>query len=64
MALIHHLHPREFFWVGDNYIDKLFGTSLLKTTIAQKKSPDTLPPQWSHDIYLFNQFRKPYLIYP
>tara|TARA_A100001015_G_C15042732_1_gene740915 strand:- start:4170 stop:5477 length:1308 start_codon:yes stop_codon:yes gene_type:complete len=64
MALIYHLHPREFFWVGENYIDKLFGSSLLKTTIAQKKSPDTLPPQWAHDIYLFNQFRKPYLIYP
>lgn len=64
IMLIHHLHPREFQWTGDGYIDKLFGSDLLRTLTAQNKSPEMLPPQWVHDVYLFNQFRQPYLIYP
>ena len=64
IMLIHHLHPREFQWTGDGYIDKLFGSDLLRTLTAQNKSPEMLPPQWVHDGYWFNQFRQPYLIYP
>jgi len=64
IALIHSLHPREFRWNGDGYIDRLFGSDLLRTSIAQKKSPEMLPAQWAHDVYMFNQFRQPYLIYP
>ena len=64
IMLIHNLHPREFQWIGDGYIDKLFGSNLLRTVTAQSKHPEMLPPQWAHDVYLFNQFRQPYLIYP
>tara|TARA_B100000686_G_scaffold347198_1_gene435379 strand:+ start:858 stop:2165 length:1308 start_codon:yes stop_codon:yes gene_type:complete len=64
IMLIYNLHPREFQWIGDGYIDKLFGSNLLRTITAQGKSPEMLPPHWTHDINLFNQFRQKYLIYP
>tara|TARA_A100001037_G_C15127951_1_gene627242 strand:+ start:78 stop:1502 length:1425 start_codon:yes stop_codon:yes gene_type:complete len=63
IMLINHLHPREFQWKEDGYIDKLFGSNLLRVTSAQKKPPDHLPAQWVHDVYKFNEFRQPFLIY-
>ena len=63
MLLINQLHPREFQWEANDYIDKLFGSNLLRLLAAQKKPPDHLPAQWVHDVYKFNQFRQPYLIY-
>ena len=63
IMLINQLHPREFQWKADGYIDKLFGSDLLRLLAAQKKSPDYLPSQWVHDVYKFNEFRQPFLIY-
>ena len=57
------MHPREFQWKENGYIDKLFGSDLLRLLAAQKKSPDYLPPQWAQDVYKFNEFRQPFLIY-
>ena len=36
LSLINSLHPREFHWANDNYIDKLFGTDMLRIAISQK----------------------------
>jgi uncharacterized protein YbbC (DUF1343 family) len=63
IMLINQLHPLEFQWKADGYIDKLFGSDLLRLLAAQKKSPDYLPSQWVHDVYKFNEFRQPFLIY-
>lgn len=57
------LYPREFQWTGDGYIDKLFGTSLLRTFTAQDKPVDFLPPQWTHDVGRFSEFRQKFLLY-
>ena len=63
MLLIERLHPREFQWEQDDYIDKLFGTNDLRVVAAQKKPPDHLPALWAKDVYEFNDFRQPFLIY-
>ncbi len=63
LILIQQLHPLEFRWEDNNYIDKLFGTKELRIIAAQKKSPDHLPAIWYQDVYKFNEFRKPFLIY-
>ena len=63
MFLIERLHPREFQWEKDDYIDKLFGTNDLRIVAAQKKPPDHLPALWAKDIYEFNDFRQSFLIY-
>ena len=63
LILIQQLHPREFQWEKNDYIDKLFGTNELRIIAAQKKTPDHLPPIWLKDVYKFNEFRKPFLIY-
>ncbi len=63
ILMIHQLHPREFQWKSDGYIDKLFGSDLLRLLAAQKKPPDHLPAQWGHDVNKFNEFRQPFLLY-
>ncbi len=63
MILAHQLYPRQFQWIHDNYIDKLFGYNLLQTFAAQGKTADYLPPQWMHDVIRFNKFRQKFLLY-
>jgi uncharacterized protein YbbC (DUF1343 family) len=63
MLLIHQLHPREFQWEGDGYIDKLFGSNDLRIIAAQKKPPNHLSAIWAQDVYKFNEFRQTFLIY-
>tara|TARA_B100001248_G_scaffold78314_1_gene56542 strand:+ start:160 stop:1467 length:1308 start_codon:yes stop_codon:yes gene_type:complete len=63
MLLIERLHPREFQWEKDDYLDKLFGTNDLRVIAAQKKPLDHLPALWAKDVYEFNDFRQSFLIY-
>ena len=63
LFLINQLHPREFQWEKDGYIDKLFGTNELRIMAAQKKPASHLPAIWSQDIYKFSEFRKQFLLY-
>ena len=37
MLLIHQLHPRQFQWKDNGYIDKLFGSDVLRLIASQKK---------------------------
>ena len=36
MLLIERLHPREFQWEKDDYLDKLFGTNDLRDCCSEK----------------------------
>ena len=63
MLLIYQLHPRQFQWKDNGYIDKLFGSDILRVIASQKKDNDQLSPHWSKDISQFYEFRKPYLLY-
>ena len=63
ITLISQLHPREFSWEKQGYIDKLFGSNLLRLFIAQQKPPDYLSPQYMHDEIEFSKFRKTFLLY-
>lgn len=58
-----YLYPREFQWASDNYIDKLFGSNILRTFTAQGKPADYLPPLWFHDILRFSEFRQRFHLY-
>ena len=63
LILMQQLHPREFQWEENDYIDKLFGTNELRIIAAQNKSPDYVPSLWLQDVYKFYEFRKPFLLY-
>ena len=63
MLLIQRLHPREFQWEKDDYIDKLFGSNELRILSAQNKPIDHLPAIWAKDVYKFSEFRQSFLIY-
>ena len=63
LILMQQLHPREFQWEKNDYIDKLFGTNELRISAAQNKSPDYIPSLWLQDVYRFYEFRKPFLLY-
>lgn len=63
IILSSRLYPLEFEWEGDGYIDRLFGTSLLRTFTAQDKPVDFLPPQWTRDVARFSEFRQKFLLY-
>ena len=63
MTLISQLHPREFRWESNGYIDKLFGSNQLRLFVAQRKPPDYLSPQYMHDEIEFSKFREPFLLY-
>jgi len=63
IALIERLHPREFRWAANGYIDKLFGSNQLRVFIAQKKPPSHFSPQYMHDEIEFSKFRNKFLLY-
>ena len=63
ITLISHLHPREFRWESNGYIDKLFGSNQLRLFVAQRKPPDYLSPQYMHDEIEFSKFRETFLLY-
>ena len=63
ITLTDQLHPREFQWIGQGYIDKLFGSDMLRVFVAQKKPPAYLPPRWMHDELKFSEFRQRFLLY-
>ncbi len=63
ILLIHQLHPRQFQWKENGYIDKLFGSDILRVVASQKKSSDQLSPNWQKDVFRFLDFRKPFLLY-
>lgn len=63
LTLLYRLYPQEFHWLEGDYAEKLFGTSLLRIFIAQRKNPDYLWPQWQKDLVKFDRFRKRFFLY-
>jgi uncharacterized protein YbbC (DUF1343 family) len=63
LATISRHYPRRFRWVGDNYIDKLYGHDYLRIFIAQERDIMKLPATWSKDVINFSKFRERYLLY-
>ena len=63
LNLIYQLHPKELKWEGNGYIDKLFGSDLLRILIAKNKSYYDFTPHWMKDQLKFSQFRERFLLY-
>ena len=63
MILIQKLHPHQFKWADNDYIDKLYGTNDLRIISAQGKSSENLPAIWARDVYEFSEFRSKFLMY-
>ena len=63
MIIAYQLYPRQFEWIHNNYINKLFGHNLLTAFAAQGKTPEYLPPQWVMDVIRFSEFRERFLLY-
>ena len=63
LSIISHHYPRRFRWIGDNYIDKLYGHDYLRIFIAQERDIMKLPATWSKDVINFSKFRENFLLY-
>ena len=63
LSLTANLEPRRFKWVGNNYVDKLYGHNYLRLFIAQERDIRKLPATWSEEVIRFNQFRQKFLLY-
>jgi len=63
IILMERIHPREFQWIGNGYVDKLYGSNFFRIFAAQKKPPSHLPLMWMHDVLKFSTFRNAFLIY-
>ena len=56
-------HPNEFKFLDTNFIDKLYGSNLLRKAIEEGRSIDQLFSNYFYDKELFISKQKKYLIY-
>ena len=56
------LNPNDFSF-RESSIDRLYGTSNLRTMLTKGFSPNEIMNTWKQDLEKFNQIRKKYLIY-
>ncbi|MGD1222894.1 MULTISPECIES: exo-beta-N-acetylmuramidase NamZ family protein [Streptomyces] len=52
-----------FAWRSDNWIDKLTGSTLVRTRIDAGASADEVVAAWQDELKAFRQMRKEYLVY-
>ncbi|NUP23256.1 MAG: DUF1343 domain-containing protein [Streptomyces sp.] len=52
-----------FAWRSDNWIDKLTGSTLVRTTIDAGASTDEVVAGWQQELAAFRRMRKEYLLY-
>ena len=57
------LHPDEFIFLETNFIDKLYGSKILKSNILSNESLETLFISWQEDKAKFSPIRERYLLY-
>ena len=57
------LYPNDFKWDNNLFIDKLFGSSYLRSFVGQERNILSFDPIWEKDQFYFYSFRMPYLIY-
>ncbi|MFQ6675924.1 MAG: exo-beta-N-acetylmuramidase NamZ domain-containing protein [Fidelibacterota bacterium] len=63
LSVVSRIHPGQFRWVGNNYVDKLYGHDYLRIFLAQQRDPAKLPATWSRDVAEFSRFRSRFLLY-
>ena len=56
------LNPNDFSF-RESSIDRLYGSSNLRTMLTKGFSPNEIMNTWKQDLEKFNQIRKKYLIY-
>lgn len=60
---IHRLHAREFRFLEDRFIDRLFGSARLREAIVRGEPIEPLIKAWIPEVRAFKAFREPFLIY-
>ena len=62
--IIYKIHPNDFHFTSNNFIDKLYGSGEMKNNIrTENNSIKSLIDVWYKDEENFYQSRKPFLIY-
>ena len=61
--VIYEMHPNEFKFKTNNFIDKLYGSDKLRNTIIFDLDLNILFEDWRRDKINFSKLRQPFLIY-
>ncbi|MBC8213731.1 MAG: DUF1343 domain-containing protein [Candidatus Marinimicrobia bacterium] len=62
IEVVHHLHPDKFKFLETNFIDKLYGSDMLRKTIENGESIDSLIQKWTKEECDFCASREQFLI--
>jgi uncharacterized protein YbbC (DUF1343 family) len=57
------VHPDVFGWRPDNFIDKLSGSTRLRTMVDAGASVNEVIGAWRDELAAFTRLREKYLIY-
>ena len=57
------MHPNDFKFKTNNFIDKLYGSDKLRNTIIFDLDLNILFEDWRRDKINFSKLRQPFLIY-
>ena len=60
---VYMLHPEEFKFLSNNFIDKLFGSDKLRDYILSDKKVETLMKEWEYDQEKFKEISSKFLLY-
>ena len=61
--VVYEMHPNEFKFKTNNFIDKLYGSDKLRNTIIFDLDLNILFEDWRRDKITFSKLRQPFLIY-
>ena len=61
--IIHKIHPNDFKFNSNNYIDKLYGSDMLRKIILSNDDIGILFEDWNKDRIEFKKIREPFLLY-
>ena len=61
--IVNKIHPTIFRFNADNFIDKLYGSDMLRKVILENKDIDLLFNKWDEDQISFEKIRAPFLLY-
>tara|TARA_Y100001970_G_scaffold291703_1_gene429910 strand:- start:7677 stop:10355 length:2679 start_codon:yes stop_codon:yes gene_type:complete len=61
--IVNRMHPNEFRFNSDNFIDKLYGSNHLRKIILSNGDIDSLFKKWENDQLIFEKKREPFLLY-
>ena len=60
---VYLLHPEEFKFLSNNFIDKLFGSDKLRNYILSDKKVEILMKEWEYDQETFKEISSNFLLY-